>query len=157
VTGGESWFDSSSSPAMMSCIDRDEVEDPTDYDIDTQNTMVTIFWGLDGFHVIGFLCDAYRLDSQYFCDLIFPICILNESMPCYRVNYKYLPRLIYMDDASPDINRVSIQKLECHDFEQMLHPPYSVKLAHLISFCSDVFKLAWLIDSVKLKITYWHH
>jgi hypothetical protein len=96
--------------------------------------------GVDGFHVIVLLSDSCHFNTQYLYDVILPI--LNQNISRFRVNYKYLPWLIRMDNTSshtltpshlhtitpshhhiltpshPHTTQASVQKLESYDFEQ---------------------------------------
>jgi hypothetical protein len=79
-------------------FESDEVNDQTNHKIDSQETMVTICWGIDQFRAFESLSDAYYFNNQYFCDIIVPI--LNQNMPRFRVNCKHLPRRIHMDNGN---------------------------------------------------------
>jgi hypothetical protein len=45
VTKGESWFCFSYSLQMMCCFETDEIEGWTNHKIDSQKTILIIFWG----------------------------------------------------------------------------------------------------------------
>jgi hypothetical protein len=65
VAGDSCWFQDSYSPETRWRFKRSEVDDWIHRKIASQKTMVTIFWGIDGFSVIEPLSDAYDLHGQY--------------------------------------------------------------------------------------------
>jgi hypothetical protein len=51
-------------------MSRDEVPQRVKQTIGTGEFMLTILWGLDGFHVVDLMPEQHRFDTQYFLEQI---------------------------------------------------------------------------------------
>jgi hypothetical protein len=73
VTGDESWIYLSYAPRAGWTISQDEVPTREKQTISTKKFMLTVFWPVDGFHVVEFLPTDTKFNTADFVEHIIPL------------------------------------------------------------------------------------
>jgi hypothetical protein len=70
ITGDGSWFTLEFQHSAKWSMSRDEVSQRVKQTIGTGEFMLTVLWGLDGFHVVNLMPERHSFNTQYFLEHI---------------------------------------------------------------------------------------
>jgi hypothetical protein len=95
--------------------------------IDTPKLMLTVIWGVFGFHVVDLMTVQDRFNSQYFADNVV-IPLTQEIFPGGR--RAHIRRLnVHQDNCRVHFSKVAERFLTENDLLRVPHPPYSPDIA----------------------------
>jgi histone-lysine N-methyltransferase SETMAR len=89
--------------------------------------MLTVMWGVKGFHVVDLMTSQDQFNSQYFVEHGM-VPLVQEIFP-HRRNRRGLRLHLQLDNCRVHFSKVVEQFLEANDVLRILHPPYSPDLA----------------------------
>jgi histone-lysine N-methyltransferase SETMAR len=127
ITGNESWFYLEYQHASQWPISRDEVLQRVDPAIGTAKIMLTIIWGVNGFHLLDLMPLQCRFDAQYFVEHVMAP-LVQTVFPQGRT--RYTPRLnVRLENCPIHFSKVAEQFFIEDQLLHVPHPPYSPDLA----------------------------
>jgi histone-lysine N-methyltransferase SETMAR len=137
VTGDESWIYYRNDFEHV-WISRNE-RPPTrvSHGIDFKKVMLTVFWSVNGFHVVKLLPKNNHINAEYFVSEI-----LNDIGDEFAVILP--PVYLHFDNAPSHTAKMSQQAVRENKMILVPHPPYSPDLAP-----SDFFLFGFLKDKLK--------
>ena len=121
VTGDESWFYLETGHSAQWSVCRDDVATKTKPTISTPKFMLTVIWGVEGFHVVDLMTSQDRFNSRYFVEHVM-VPLVQEIFPHGR-NRRALRLHLHLDNCRVHFSKVSEQFLEANDILRILHPP----------------------------------
>ena len=108
-------------------MSRDDVPTREKQTISTRKFMLTVFWSVDGFHLVEFLPTETKFNTTYFVEHILPALAATLQMAVpgrRRIRYR-----LHCDNAGPHNSARSQALTNDHGFLRIPHPPYSPDLA----------------------------
>jgi histone-lysine N-methyltransferase SETMAR len=127
VTGDESWFNLELQQSAKWSTSREDVPQRVRQHIGTKKFMLTVIWGVDGFHVVDLMTSQRSFDSQYFVD--------NIMVPLVEKVYPegwnpHAPRLhLHLDNCRVHFSKVTEQFVSQNHISRVAQPAYSPDLA----------------------------
>jgi hypothetical protein len=106
---------------------RDDVATKTKPINSTPKFMLTVMWGVKGFHVVDSMTSHDQFNSQYFVEHVM-VPLVQETFPHGR-NRRALRLHLHLDNCQVHFSKVAEQFLEANDILRILHPPYIQDLA----------------------------
>ena len=141
ITGDEAWFFFDNPSDGQWSKSPSEVRRNVNRTVKSQKVMVTIFWSVNGFHVIEVLPEGHTFDSEYFISLvkmlkkrIFPPKSKRWSKKIY----------LHLDNAPVHRSRATTTTAQKIGFCMLRHPPYSPDIAP-----SDFFLFGYIKEKLK--------
>jgi histone-lysine N-methyltransferase SETMAR len=95
--------------------------------IGTPKFMLTVMWGIKGFHVVDLMTSQDQFNSQYFVEHIM-MPLVQEIFPHGR-NRPTLRLHLHLDNCRAHFSTVAELFCEANDILRISHPPYSPDLA----------------------------
>jgi hypothetical protein len=89
--------------------------------------MLTVIWGIDGFHVVDLMIERHSYNTQYFLSHILEP-LLPAVFPDDRKSHSCQPRL-HLDNCYVHRSKASENFLAENSLIRVLHQPYSPDLA----------------------------
>jgi hypothetical protein len=105
LTGDESWFTFELQQSAKQSPSREDVPQSVRRQIGTRKFMLTVIWGVDGFHVVDLMTSQRSFDSQYFMDNIM-VPFVEKVFPKGRNPYAHRLRL-HSDNRLVHFSRVA--------------------------------------------------
>jgi histone-lysine N-methyltransferase SETMAR len=141
VTGDESWFYLEYNYPSQWSLSRDEVPQNVKPDIGTVNFMLTVIWGINGFHIIDLMPAQCRFNSQYFVEHVMTP-LVQKLFPEQRP--PHTPRLdVHLDNCRVHFSKVTDEFFNENQIVHVPHPYYSPELVP-----SDF----WLFGRIKIAL-----
>jgi hypothetical protein len=127
VTGDESWFTFELQQSAKWRTSREDVPQRVRQQIGTRKFMLTLIWGVEGFHVVDLMTSQRSFDSQYFADNIM-VPLVQKVFPKGR--NPYARRLsFHLDHCRVHFSRVIEQFIAQNHISRVPQPAYSPDLA----------------------------
>jgi hypothetical protein len=104
---------------MMIC--RDDVAIKTKPTIGTPKFLVTVVWGMEGFHVMDLMTSQNQFNSQYFMEYIMAL-LVEEIFPHGR-NRRALRLHLHLDNCRVHFSKVSEKFFAANDILRIPQPP----------------------------------
>jgi hypothetical protein len=123
VTGDESLFYLEMGHSAQWSVCRDDVATKTKSTISTPKFMMTVMWGVKGFHIADLMTSQDQFNSQYFVEHVL-VSLVQEIFPHGR-NRRSLRLYLHLDNCRVRFSTVAKQFLEGNDILRILHPLYS--------------------------------
>ena len=107
----------------------------------TKKYMVTIFWNLQGFHLVDILDDGLTFTADYF---------INNILQKIDEAYKGFPErakrriTLHFDNVRPHTARKVKEYMSSHRMKRAPHPPYSPDIAP-----SDFYLFGYIKENLK--------
>jgi histone-lysine N-methyltransferase SETMAR len=127
VTGDESWFTLELQQSAKWSTSREDVRQRARQQIGTTKSMLTVIWGVDGFHVVDLMSSQCSFDSQYFVDNIM-VSLVQKVFPKGR-NPHARPLHLHLDNCCVHFSRVPEQFIAQDHISRVPQPAYSPELA----------------------------
>jgi histone-lysine N-methyltransferase SETMAR len=127
VTGDESWFTLEFQHARRWSVSRDDVPTRAIQQIATRKFMLSVIWGIGGFHVIDLMTTQCSFNSEYFVNHVM-VPLIDEIFPNGR--NPHAPRLhVHLDNCRVHFSKATEQFFIQNHLLHVPHPPYSPDLA----------------------------
>jgi hypothetical protein len=99
VTGDESWIYLSYVPHAVWTRSQDEVPTREKQTISIKKFTLTVFWSVDGFHVVEFLSTDTKFNTAYFVEHIIPLIVTSLEIGASK--RRRIPYRLHCDNADP--------------------------------------------------------
>jgi histone-lysine N-methyltransferase SETMAR len=127
VTGDESWFTLELQQSAKWSTSREDMPQRVRQQIGTRKFMLTVIWGVDGFHVVDLMTSQRSFDSQYFVDNIM-VPLVEKVFPKGR--NPHARRLhLHLDNCRVHFSRVAEQFVAQNHISRVPQPAYTPDLA----------------------------
>jgi hypothetical protein len=127
VTGDGSWFTLEFQHSTKWCMFRDDVPQRPRQRIETAKLMLTVMWGIDGFHVVDLMITPRTSNSQYFVENVMAPLVSNV-FPQGR-HRRAPPLYCHLDNCRIHFSKVSDKFVAENEIVRVPHPHYSSDLA----------------------------
>jgi histone-lysine N-methyltransferase SETMAR len=132
ATEDESWLASEDQHSTEWSVGHDEVPTRVSQTIGTKNVMLTLIWGIDGFHVVDMMPPGGHFNTEYFLThLMDPL--LVKVFPEGRKSYA-LRLSVHLNNSQVRSSNAPKQFVDGNSLVTVPHPPYSPDLAPF-DFC----------------------
>jgi hypothetical protein len=138
VTGDESRFTLELHQSAKWSASREDVPQRVRQQIGTRRFMLTVIWGVDGFHVVDLMTSQRSFDSQYFVDTIM-VPFVEKFFPKGR-NLHVRRLHLHLDNCHVHFSKVTEKFIAENHISRIPQPGYSPDLA-----LSDF----WLVGHLK--------
>jgi hypothetical protein len=127
VTGNESWFTLELQQSTKWSTSREDAPQRVRQQIGTRKFMLTVIWGVDGFHVVDLMTSQHSFDSQYFVDNIM-VQLVEKVFPKGRNPHARRPHL-HLVNCRVHFSRAAEQFIAQNHISRVPQPAYRPDLA----------------------------
>lgn len=142
VTGDQSWFKLKYGQKGAWLLPEDERPEMDGSKISYESVMVTIIWGVNGFHIIDMMPKGQKYNSEYF--------IANILTPLFNKKNKIWSQAtkrklwLHLDNCRVHNSSACNEKYDQFGFKRAPHPPYSPDIAPC-----DFFLFGFIKDKLR--------
>jgi hypothetical protein len=122
VTRDESWFTSEFHHSAKWSMSQDDVPQKVKQQIGTQEFMLTVIWGMDGFHVVGLITEQHSYNTQYFLGYILEPLLLAVFPHGRKPHSRWLS--LHLGDCRVHRSKTSENFFAENSIVRVPHPPY---------------------------------
>jgi hypothetical protein len=141
VTGDESRFTLELHHSTKWSVSRDDRPQKVKQQIGTQNFMLTVIWGMDGFHLLDLMTEQHSYTTQYFLSHILESLLLALFPDGCKPHFHCLS--LHLDNLRLHCSRASENFFAENSIMRVPHPPY----------CSDLAPSGfWLFGDIKAAL-----
>jgi hypothetical protein len=137
VTGDESWFLQYYNHRKIWCISANEMPTRVRYMTAALNTILTVFWSIDGAILINRLTPGEKFDNHSFCEKIFEL--LSEILHDGRTAGSPRP-IVHFDNVIPDRSAATKITFNFVNSDMPLSRPTVRRSVQVTSFYSVIWK-----------------
>jgi hypothetical protein len=141
ITGDESCFMFEYQHAVKWSLCREDVSERVRQQIGTKKFMLTVIWGVDGFHVVDLMTSQRTFNSEYFVSHVLAPMVAKVFS---RGKIPHTRRLqFHLDNCRVHFSKVTEPFVAGNHIGYVPHPPYSPDLA---------LSYFWLFGDVKTSL-----
>jgi hypothetical protein len=112
VSRNESWFTLEFHHSTKWSVSRDDVPQKVKQQIEAQKFMLTVIWGIDGFHVVGLMIEQHSYNTQYFLSHILEP-LLPAVFPDDCKSHSRRPNLLTTGDMGRSMDDTDLPTHTC--------------------------------------------
>lgn len=144
VTGDQSWFKLQYGQNGAWLLPDDDSPEMDGSKISIEKVMVTIIWGINGFHIIDMMPKGNKYNSEYFIEnILTPLFNMKQQIWSQTTKRKLW---LHLDNSQVLNSSACNEKYDQFGFKRVPHPPYSPDIAP-----SDFFLFGFIKDKLRGK------